>query len=272
MKTASILKADLLDIIFENRNKDYGAYQLRKYYHERLYKALGITFLFVSILSVSIFLYKPNIILITPYDMKDLNPVHLLQKEKIKSPEIKKPKKHIPLKPVNSQIFTSVIKIVDSTMESTKLAKNLDSAVISNITETGLGGVQKIVKSDFGGEIISVSNNETVRPIDKTKPFYNAEIMPSYPGGLNALMKFLKNNIQNPGEGEHTETISVKIKFIVGYDGVLKGFETVEDGGKAFNNEVIRVLKKMPVWIPGKTAGENVSVYYTIPVKFVSLD
>ena len=57
---------------------------------------------------------------------------------------------------------------------------------------------------------------------------------------------------------------------MVGYDGVLKGFETVEDGGKAFNQEVIRVLKKMPTWIPGKTSGENVSVYYTIPVKFVS--
>ena len=45
--------------------------------------------------------------------------------------------------------------------------------------------------------------------------------------------------------------------------------EVLEDGGKAFNNEVIRVLKKMPVWVPGKNAGEHVSVYYTIPVKFM---
>ena len=44
----------------------------------------------------------------------------------------------------------------------------------------------------------------------------------------------------------------------------------MEDGGEAFNNEVIRVLKKMPKWIPGKTHGENVSVFYTIPVKFVA--
>jgi periplasmic protein TonB len=64
--------------------------------------------------------------------------------------------------------------------------------------------------------------------------------------------------------------VSVKVKFIVGYDGQLKGFETIEDGGVAFNNEVIRVLKKMPNWIPGKISGENVSVFYTVPVKFMT--
>ena len=59
---------------------------------------------------------------------------------------------------------------------------------------------------------------------------------------------------------------------MVGFDGKLQGFETIEDGGAAFNKEVIRVLKKMPEWIPGKSNGENVAVYYTIPVKFVPSD
>jgi len=57
---------------------------------------------------------------------------------------------------------------------------------------------------------------------------------------------------------------------VVGYDGKLKSFEIVEDGGATFNKEVIRVLKKMPEWVPGKANGENVSVYYTIPVKFTA--
>ena len=55
----------------------------------------------------------------------------------------------------------------------------------------------------------------------------------------------------------------------MGYDGKLKSFTTVQDGGEEFNKEVIRVLKKMPEWEPGKTKGQNVSVYYVIPVKFV---
>jgi periplasmic protein TonB len=68
---------------------------------------------------------------------------------------------------------------------------------------------------------------------------------------------------------EDGEMVSVRIKFVVGYDGKLKGFTTVQDGGEEFNKEVVRVLKKMPEWIPGKTRGQNVSVYYVIPVKFV---
>jgi len=66
--------------------------------------------------------------------------------------------------------------------------------------------------------------------------------------------------------------IAVKIKVVVGYDGKLKIFELVQDGGIEFNNEVIRVLKKMPAWLPGKSRGQNVSVYYTIPVKFIGED
>ena len=56
----------------------------------------------------------------------------------------------------------------------------------------------------------------------------------------------------------------------MGYDGALKGFEIVEDGGDEYNQEVIRVLKKMPRWIPGKSEGRNVSVFYLIPVSFMS--
>ena len=66
MKTDAILNADLLDIIFENRNKEYGAYSLRKFYNNRLYKALGITFTFVAALLFFSFVGK-NKPIITPY-------------------------------------------------------------------------------------------------------------------------------------------------------------------------------------------------------------
>jgi protein TonB len=108
-----------------------------------------------------------------------------------------------------------------------------------------------------------------VKKIDVETPLLTAEVMPSYPGGLEALKRFLERNLNNPQDLQEGQMVSVKIRFIVGYDGKLKGFETVEDGGEAFNKEVIRVLKKMKDWIPGKSNGENVSVYYIIPVKFV---
>ena len=267
MKTASILKADLLDIIFDNRNKDYGAYPLRKYYHERLYKALGITFLFISALSLYIFLYKPNIVITIPYVIGETEFTNPPSKEKLKQPIAEKPKQPIVQKGLRTQMFTSVIKLVDSTDVSTKLS-NLDSAVISNANNDEPGKGKQIIKAPVT-ETTTGNTNEPVKNIDKNKPLASAQIMPSYPGGTEALIKFLKKNLASPEDLGAEETVSVKIMFIVGYDGVLKGFETVEDGGKVFNNEVVRVLKKMPAWIPGKTAGENVSVYYTIPVKFI---
>ncbi|MEP7164819.1 MAG: hypothetical protein ABI741_08995 [Ferruginibacter sp.] len=269
MKTASILKADLLDIIFEYRNKDYGAYPLRKYYHERLYKALGITLLFISGLSMYILLYKPNIVFTNPYIIPESGYIHPIPpKDKIPPPAT--PKQPIIQKALNAQIFTSIIKVVDSTDRTIKPLKNLDSAVIANVNSDGKDNIKQVEKTPAGPETSTTTTNEPLKLIDKTKALATAEIMPIYPGGEEALVRFLQKNLQNPQDLEQDEIVSVKIKFIVGYDGVLKGFETVEDGGKAFNNEVIRVLKKMPAWIPGRTAGENVSVYYTIPVKFIS--
>ena len=269
MNKTAILKADLLDIIFENRNKDYGAYTLRKYYHERLYKALGITFLLVSLLCLYSLLHKAGVVLKNPF-IENVRIVSIPRtpiKEKILLPV--KPKSPVTQKELNSQIFTSIIKVADSTDQSIKPLKDLDSVVISTVTNTDRGDNKQIVKAAVNKEMPGDNTNEVIKPIDKNKVIANPEIPPSYPGGTDALINFLQRNLHNPQELEEDQAVSVKIKFIVGYDGILKGFETVEDGGAAFNNEVIRVLKKMPAWIAGRSAGENVSVYYTIPVKFV---
>jgi protein TonB len=86
------------------------------------------------------------------------------------------------------------------------------------------------------------------------------------------LTKFLEKNLINPTDMEPGDIIAVNVKFVVGYDGKLQQFTVVKDGGDIFNNEVIRVLKKMPQWIPGKSNGQNVAVYFTIPIKFVPAD
>ena len=113
MKTDHILKADLLDIIFENRNKNYGAYTLRKFYNERLYKALGITFVFIALISLFVLLQKgeknllkPDIITIVGQILPD--PAKPLEK---KEPPAA-PAKPIPpaiQPPINSQLFTTTI-------------------------------------------------------------------------------------------------------------------------------------------------------------------
>lgn len=272
MKTELILKSDLLDIIFENRNKEYGAYNLRKFYDSRLMKSLTAMLGIVILLSAFTFLPgKKNKAEKLEYITTSGN-IHQANKE----PEVKD-KKEIKktttnTKPANTRIWVSNIKITPDTANVDMLDEITDNVKISNVTnkipENGDPGLL-LPAGGEGGDGSKPETITTIPEIDKNIPLNTAEIMPSFPGGMDALIKFLKRNLSNPRDLEEGETVSVKMRFVVGYDGKLKSFETVEDGGEEFNKEVIRVLKKMPDWIPGKSHGQNVSVYYTIPVKFI---
>ena len=272
MNRENILKSDVLDIIFENRNKNYGAYPMRKNYGRRLFKALGIMMGLVLVLSAFTFLQPGKKTYSTIWvDIPDPQMGHP------KVPE----KKIVPEKPVNRQTVAEHLKFIsnykfvpntDSTSEI-KTLKSTDEISLVNRPVIGPSGTSSdIVHVDNGGgtgePIIPV-----IKTIDKKTPLFSADIMPSYPGGVSALLSFLKKNLQNPKEMEGGELVSVAIRFVVSFDGSLKNFEVLQDGGEQFNSEVIRVLKKMPTWIPGKSnSGEDVSVYYNIPVKFVSAE
>jgi protein TonB len=267
MKAESILQADLLDIIFENRNKNYGAYLLRKHYGHRVYKALMIVCVFLAVLSAFTLFHK-NKAVITARDYVP-DPFYApspLPEDKVPLPP--RPPK-VPGKKASSGIFSGPIVIKDSVAPADTIT-DPDSAVAGNGKHGGGLGVVIGGEGPQGPPEPRSDGPKVVTPAaDKNIPVA-AEIMPSYPGGMKALQHFLQKNLRNPEPLEERQVILVKIKFIVGYDGKLKGFETIEDGGEAFNKEVIRVLRKMPDWIPGKARGENVSVYYTIPVKFVA--
>ena len=266
MNAESILKTDSLDILFENRNKEYGAYALRKFYPERIKRALMIMLLLVAVFCVyAIVPAKENgAIICTFYEDPTL--------AKIDAPKKQPEKKVEPIttQKVNTQKFPGKITI-DNTKDSIPEIKTLEENIkISGVdfndgTDVGLINVQEApVSVSVEPKTTTIANpNEVVE---------HPDVVPEYPGGIEALRNFLQRNLQNPAEMNEGEIVAVKIKFIVGYDGTLKGFETVQDGGEEFNNEVIRVLKRMPHWIPGKSNGQNVSVFYTIPVKFVSND
>ncbi len=269
MTTEKIIHADVLDIIFEKRNKAYGAYTLRKFYNKRLYKALAVTFLFASLLCGFTFIKHRGI----EQPLLHVGGVVSLGKPPIERPtDILQPPKAASAAPkINTQKMATHIVIVNQA--DVPLVTTLQDDV--PIGSEDLKGKPGLPIAEIPGNTTGDQPEAVIKPdvvVDKITPLNTAEQMPSYPGGMQALRKFLEKNLVNPEEMEDGKSVMVKIKFIVGYDGVLKGFETIEDGGTAFNNEVIRVLKKMPQWIPGKTKGENVSVYNMIPVKFTAAD
>ncbi|MFT3910389.1 MAG: energy transducer TonB [Ferruginibacter sp.] len=273
MKADYILKADILDIIFERKNKDYGAYTLRKFYHQRLYKSLGAIFLVTLILGLFGYFYK-NKTGVNIFQIPDPEGAVLYEMpvDAPKPPEPPRPPKTLSM-PLASNIDLNPVVVEDD------LAKPIDilhdeGDIVDNPVGEGTdtpAGNGPAGTGDPKSTVTSTVIPEPVKPIDKTIPVA-AEVQPSYPGGIEALRKFLKKNLVTPKDLDPDETVSVTVQFIVGYDGSLKGFKITEDGGAIFNEEVIRVLKKMPEWIPGKAHGENVSVYYSIPVKFMAED
>ena len=258
------MKSDVLDILFENRNKNYGAYQLRKFYGNRLLKAMGLMMGAVVVLSAFTFLPKKKAMYTAEvYEIPDNRTVDLKQPDK--KPEPAK----TPAKPRVTQKLVSNIVIVPNTIKTDIIRDLKPNIAISSITTVTVTGDPGPVKP----EVIGGGTGDPVEPvkksIDRATPIYDADVMPSYPGGMDALRNFLQRNLHNPKDMEEGELVNVKVSFVVGYDGKLQRFEVVQDGGDEFNKEVIRVLKKMPEWVPGKSNGENVSVYYNIPVKFI---
>lgn len=267
MNTEMILKSDTLDILFENRNKLYGAYTLRKFYPKRIKTSLVIMLGVVIAFCVFALINKTGTPGLTVFDFDDPAMVKVDQHKKIEPQKIPPAKKVM----INSQKLVSTIEMVKDS--SDKLSDNLENLIISNVTITdGVEGTNMVGQQNDGHEnTIAVAVKEVPLP-DPAIPVENPEVEPSFPGGISALRTFLQRNLTNPRDLEEGEQVIVQIKFIVGYDGKLQRFETVKDGGDEFNSEVMRVLKKMPQWIAGKSNGRNVSVYYTIPVKFVPND
>ena len=101
------------------------------------------------------------------------------------------------------------------------------------------------------------------------KVFEVVEQMPSYPGGMEALMKFLTENIHYPKEAENKGIQGhVVAKFVVDTDGSLRDPKIIKSVDPLLDKEALRIINAMPKWIPGKQNGKVVPVNYTIPIRF----
>ena len=201
MKADAILNADVLDIIFDNRNKAYGAYSLRKFYNNRLYKGLGLTFSLTTVLIALSFFNNekllPTTIISDPF---------VISPPPVKAdPVPEKPKeKTAPQKPATSkvqqaaQIFANNVKITKDNI-APRIEDLNDNIAISNENVVGKPGETLLVIPTIPGISSGGVDAEVSKPIiDKNTPNIVAEVMPSYPGGMEALKKFLEKNLKNP--------------------------------------------------------------------------
>ena len=260
MTSNEILKADVLDIVFDNRHKNYGAYLLRKYYNNRLGIALGgmLGFVLTIVLIISL---NPSAREAIANSIR-WNDTVTLSTIPVPPPE---PPPATPLQQRVRQVASSTnIVIADETDVHTQ----------QEISEAAVSGTDVAGPALAGATQPSLPENTNNQPstIQETPPPPLPNSAASFPGGQQAWMNFLNKYLRTPDELEAGQKRTVLVRFAVGEDGSITKFEIIQSGGAAFDNEVIRVLKKMPKWKPAVQNGQNVSVMFTQPVTFMAYE
>jgi protein TonB len=261
MTPNEVSKSPLLDILFEHRNKDYGAYNLRKYYENRLSLAitimLGVIMLAIFLVSLfnhqsptGIFSPKPDVVL-------DMTPQH-----KAADPETPRPKAAKAGAPQSTIQSTNHIQIVDgpTTVQPTDVLAGAQPG-ITTTTVTGPPGPPFTP----GDPVTSVA--APVAPTDPGIPDGPTQD-PSFPGGVKGWANFLGANLVAPGDMQAGEKRSLLVRFWVSEDGSVTRFEVLQSAGASFDNEVLRVLRKMPRWKPALQHGRAVATSFVQPVTF----
>jgi protein TonB len=190
---------------------------------------------------------------------------YVLPKEKIKEPEpLKAPARQKRVVKTAKVKFTSQFDI-----KKDDLVKNPVTS-IENLRDKE-PGAENLAGKPADGMARAETGNGQENSIVPEVPnvFIPVERDPEFPGGPDALHTFLTKNLNAPGDLETGEKKVVKIRFRVGKDGAVNSFEIVTSGGREFDQEVLRVCKKMPRWMPALQNGINVDVSYMIPVTFV---
>jgi protein TonB len=259
------------DLVFEGRNKAYGAYHLRKIYEKRMVMAVILAILIFSMAMGGPVLYNN----FAPQAESDKINDRILNTTEI--PPAKEEEKIVPPPPPPTEIKQPPVKTIaflpptPSHEKPDEMPKQEDfkKALPSDKTQDG-------ETTDVDREIPQVIETVTPAVIDKPaelddKPYMVAQEMPEYVGGAKAMQRFLERNFNYPNNPKRMGIEGkVFVRFVVRKDGsiddvtVVKGIANCEE----CNQEATRIVRKMPKWKAGAQNGNPVAVYFTLPIVF----
>jgi len=276
METTRILTANLLDIVFDGRNKSYGAYELRKNYQQRMTKALFITAGICIIIGGSAwvknaFFKSEPAPLVQIHDglvIEDIKPVE----EKLPAPPPPPPAPKVEVPKIKSIAFTTPVLTQKDIVEPPPAQADMGDARISNITQQGtidIGVVVTPQSLNDGRGLVETTRKEE---IDYTKTFIKVEIDASYMGDWK---RFLERNLSGEvpvDNGAAPGTYTVMVQFIVDVDGSISDIKPLTNHGYGMEQEAIRVIKKSGKWKPAIQNSREVKAYRRQPVTFQVLE
>lgn len=269
MEIQKLLYADYLDIVFDRRNKNYGGYELRRNYPQRVKRAMTIVLLSAGIASS-----LPVIAgLMRPPATKDLASVNRVVELKDIPVEPIPPKPEtIEVPPPPSELasrnFTPPTIVENDQVRPDELMPDqddLDDKIISNHNQDGAATDLDISVPD-GLNNNNHSSGTVEAPATPDKPFTVVEQMPEFNGNIG---DYLSSTLRYPDQAREAGIDGrVLVHFIVNEDGNISEAKVVRSIGGGCDEEALRVVNSMPRWKPGKQNGRAVKVYFTLPISF----
>jgi len=269
MDTQQIPKADLLDILFDGRNKEYGAYDLRKSYNRRLARAiagmLGLcVLLFVGFTVAGSTHHSSRPIPVIDVPLTPIEPVAIKKTQPIVIP---KPRATAPPAPTIRIVTTRIVPDdqvkPDEKPQPAVVPDNFRIDVTTNLNATGEDVVRPL--SDGNGP----GSNAVVAPASPEPDdhiYTKVEIESSYGDGIAAWQRFVSKNFHVPEaiEGD-SNTATVKVQFIVDKEGNISEAKAL-NGPEALQKEAVRVIRLSKKWKPAIQNGRQVNSYKVQPI------
>ena len=276
MTQIDLISNEWSDLLFENRNKEYGAYVLRHQTGNRNLASILAILVFVAAI-VSLLVIKneydryvaKHTVVVYDQGMETSN-------LKNKAPEVKRsePIRRENIEEVVEKIKCSIKFVApvikkDDEVDPKDEMRTQDEIMKSKVSIS----VFDVLNGSEDGEVLKAKQmlvNEPVKPkVEEYKVFEVVEQMPSFPGGDVALMQYLSKNIKYPPVAEEMGIQGrVICTFVVERDGSVSDIRIARSVDPSLDKEAIRVVSGMPKWIPGRQNGQMVRVKYTLPVTF----
>ncbi|AWI25835.1 energy transducer TonB [Flavobacterium pallidum] len=267
MSGSSIFETSWINLVFEGRNKEYGAYQLRRENPKTTLKALFLGLCLITALAMLPYLLSSfgkapveSPIITDTFD--HVTPISIMPKQ----PEA--PKANPATPPIDTQkpdqpVINDNPIVTDAPHETPNLGEGVNT---NPTTAPGTSGTGTPVTGTPGGDGTEPGTVTTEIPIDK--PYIAVDKMPEYPGGINKFRKYIADNFKAPdAEESGNNVVKVLVSFVVEIDGSISDIKIVRNPGYGMDKEAIRVLKSMKTkWNPGMIAGHPVRTIYNLPI------
>lgn len=259
-----LLKNQWLEIVFEGRNKSYGAYDLRKSITKNTVRAFVIgTILFGFLVSI------PTIMRMIPDTSEETTIDTKITAVKL-PPKDKKPKENLPPPPPPPPKVDQVKFVKPVVAKAEDVVEEI--AVVKELKDKNIG--KETIKGDPDAELtIEPVGTGVAAVVEEDNTVYNTagiEVKPDFPGGMDKFNAFIAKNYQAPEE----EGLKGKVyvTFVVEKDGSLTDIKVLRDIGYGTGKEAIRVLNKCPKWSPGEQNGKKVRCTFSLPISIQSAE